>query len=137
PFGRRPLGLADRSKTVPRPLRLSRIQARSHGVAARAAISALLITGLVNESRANSGEKDQQTEGRLRRTSLEDLGQIEVTTASKEPVKASRIPAAIYVITQEDIQRSGATSVPEVLRQAPGVEVAQVDSNTWSLGIRG
>jgi iron complex outermembrane receptor protein len=69
--------------------------------------------------------------------SLEDLGQIEVTTASKEPVKASRTPAAIYVITQEDIRRSGATSVPEALRLAPGVEVARVDSNTWSLGIRG
>src|SRR6266478_6458427 len=60
-----------------------------------------------------------------------------VTTASKVPVKATRTPAAIYVITQEDIRRSGATSIPEALRLAPGVEVAQVDSNTWSLGVRG
>ena len=69
--------------------------------------------------------------------SLEELGQIEVTTASKVPVKATRTPAAIYVITQEDIRRSGATSIPEALRMAPGVEVARVDSNTWSLGVRG
>src|SRR5205823_7387633 len=69
--------------------------------------------------------------------SLEDLGDIEVTTVSKEPVKASQTPAAIYVITQEDIRRSGATSIPEALRLAPGVEVARVDSNTWSLGVRG
>jgi iron complex outermembrane receptor protein len=68
---------------------------------------------------------------------LEELGQIEVTTASKVPVKASRTPAAIYVITQEDIRRSGATSIAEALRLAPGVEVARVDSNTWSLGVRG
>jgi iron complex outermembrane receptor protein len=68
---------------------------------------------------------------------LEELGQIEVTTASKVPVKASRTPAAIYVITQEDIWRSGATSIAEALRLAPGVEVARVDSNTWSLGVRG
>jgi iron complex outermembrane recepter protein len=68
---------------------------------------------------------------------LEELGQIEVTTASKEPVKASRTPAAIFVITQGDIRRSGATSIPEALRLAPGVEVARVDSNTWSIGVRG
>ena len=45
--------------------------------------------------------------------------------------------AAVYVITQDDIRRSGATSIPEVLRLAPGVEVARVDSNHWSVGIRG
>src|SRR5438093_4601437 len=69
--------------------------------------------------------------------SLEDLGDIEVTTASKEPVKASLTPAAIYVITQEDIRRSGITSFPEVLRLAPGVEVARIDSVRWSVGVRG
>src|SRR5438093_5662739 len=69
--------------------------------------------------------------------SLEDLGDIEVTTASKEPVKASLTPAAIYVITQEDIRRSGATSIPEVLRLAPGIEVARIDAVKWSVGIRG
>lgn len=74
---------------------------------------------------------------RLTQVSLEQLGEIEVTTASKVPVKANRIPAAIFVITQEDIRRSGASSLPEVLRLAPGVEVARIDSNTWSVGVRG
>ncbi len=46
-------------------------------------------------------------------------------------------PAAIFVITQEDIRRSGATSIPEVLRLAPGVEVARIDANHWSVAIRG
>jgi len=100
-------------------------------------MSLLLLPGLVKQSRGDSAQKDQKSEGRLTQVSLEELGQIEVTTASKEPVKASRTPAAIYVITQEDIRRSGATSIAEALRLAPGVEVARVDSNTWSLGVRG
>jgi iron complex outermembrane receptor protein len=88
-------------------------------------------------TRAQARASDQKPGESLKRLSLEDLGQIEVTTASKVPVKATRTPAAIYVITQEDIRRSGATSIPEALRLAPGVEVARVDSNTWSLGVRG
>jgi iron complex outermembrane receptor protein len=100
-------------------------------------MSLLLLPGLVKQSRGDSDQKDQKSEGRLTQVSLEELGQIEVTTASKVPVKASRTPAAIYVITQEDIRRSGATSIAEALRLAPGVEVARVDSNTWSLGVRG
>ncbi len=78
----------------------------------------------------NSGEP-------LKQLSLEQLGDIEVTTASKAPEAAMRTPAAIYVITQEDIERSGATNIPEVLRLAPGVEVARIDGNKWSIGIRG
>jgi len=97
----------------------------------------MLLIGLVKESRGDSTEADPKAGQRLTHVSLEDLGQIEVTTASKVPVKATRTPAAIYVITQEDIRRSGATSIPEALRLAPGVEVARVDSNTWSLGVRG
>jgi iron complex outermembrane receptor protein len=73
----------------------------------------------------------------LKDLSLEELSQIEVTTPSKEPVKAFQTPAAIYVITGEDIRRSGATTIPDALRLAPGVEVARIDGNKWSVGIRG
>ena len=73
----------------------------------------------------------------LKGMSLEELSQIEVTTPSKAPSKAIEVPAAIFVITGEDIRRSGATSIPEALRLAPGVEVARIDSNKWSIGIRG
>ena len=73
----------------------------------------------------------------LKQLSLEELSQIEVTTPSKEPTKVSQTAAAIYVITGEDIRRSGATSIPEALRLAPGVEVARIDGNNWSIGIRG
>ena len=73
----------------------------------------------------------------LKGLSLEQLGEIEVVTASKQPVQVNKTPAAIYVITQEDIRRSGALSLPEALRLAPGVEVARIDSVKWSIGIRG
>lgn len=73
----------------------------------------------------------------LKNLSLEELSQIEVTTPSKEPESAFRSPTAIYVITGDDIRRAGATSIPEALRLAPGVEVARIDANRWSVGIRG
>jgi iron complex outermembrane receptor protein len=73
----------------------------------------------------------------LKSLSLEQLSQLEVTTVSKKPEKAFQTPAAIYVITGDDIRRSGATSLPEALRLAPGVEVARIDGNKWSIGIRG
>jgi iron complex outermembrane receptor protein len=69
--------------------------------------------------------------------SPEQLLGAEVISASKRPEKFSDVPAAIYVITAEDISRSGLTSIPEVLRMAPGVEVARADSNTWAISIRG
>src|SRR5437660_7405134 len=100
-------------------------------------ITVVLVGGLVGASRGDSGQNNEEAVNHLTQISLEDLGNIEVTTASKEPVKASRTPAAIYVVTQEDIRRSGATSIPEALRLVPGVEVARIDSNTWSLGVRG
>src|SRR6266700_3723104 len=97
----------------------------------------LLAAAFVNGSFAESSETNPEGKARLTRLSLEQLGNTEVTTVSKEPVKVNRTPAAIYVITQDDIRRSGATSIPEVLRQAPGVEVSRIDSHKWSLGVRG
>src|SRR5205823_11518751 len=64
---------------------------------------------------------------------LESLMKIEVTSVSKRPEKLSDAAAAIYVITQEDIRRSGVTSIPEALRLAPGMEVARQDAHTWAI----
>src|SRR6202158_127293 len=105
--------------------------------AANVFVLLLLVTLTHQMARAQAKQSNQNPPENLKQVSLEELGQIEVTTASKVPVKATRTPAAIYVITQEDIRRAGATSIPEALRMAPGVEVARVDSNTWSLGVRG
>jgi iron complex outermembrane receptor protein len=73
----------------------------------------------------------------LIKTDLADLINMEVTSVSKKEQKLSQAGAAIYVITQEDIHRSGATNLPDLLRMVPGVDVAQVDSNTWAITIRG
>src|SRR5258708_7244333 len=69
--------------------------------------------------------------------SLEELAQTRVTSVSKEEEPLFQTPAAVYVITAEDIRRSGATSIPEALRLAPGVDVARINSNQWAVGIRG
>ena len=107
-------------------------------IAAAGTFVLLLLLAVTDQmTRAQDTQGNQNPPENLKQVSLEQLGQIEVITASKVPVKATRTPAAICVITQEDIRRSGATSIPEALRLAPGVEVARVDSNTWSLGVRG
>jgi iron complex outermembrane receptor protein len=69
--------------------------------------------------------------------SLEELLTIEVTTASKVEEKAFESASAIFVITNEDIIRSGVTTIPDALRMAPGIQVAQIDSNKWAIAARG
>src|SRR5712672_251952 len=103
----------------------------------RIMLSLCMVASWTQEGWAVAHENTQETPGQLKRLSLEQLGNVEVTTLSKEPEQVWRTPAAIYVITQEDIRRSGATNVPDILRLAPGVEVAQTDSSTWAVGIRG
>src|SRR6267378_3617453 len=97
----------------------------------------LLFAGLVSAGWAHAADGDHNGQVPLMNLSLEQLGEIEVTAASKEPEQVWRTPAAIYVLTQEDIRRSGATSIPEVLRLVPGVEIAQINSSVWAVGIRG
>ncbi|HWF90851.1 MAG TPA: TonB-dependent receptor [Terriglobales bacterium] len=69
--------------------------------------------------------------------SLADLGNVEVTSTSKEPEELWKTPAAVYVLTQDDIRRSGATTIPEALRLVPGVQVSRIDQDHWAVGIRG
>src|SRR5205809_405969 len=78
-----------------------------------------------------------QTTEELKRMSLAELVNIDVTSVSKAPVSVQRTAAAVFVITAEDIRRSGVTTIPEALRLAPGVHVARIDANKWSVGIRG
>lgn len=68
---------------------------------------------------------------------LEDLLHAEVSSVSKRVEDSFTAPAAIYVITGEDIRRSGATSIPEALRLAPGLSVAQLNASTWAITARG
>ncbi len=69
--------------------------------------------------------------------SIQELMNIEVTSVSKKAQKLSEAPAAIFVITNEDIRRSGARNVPEALRLAPGVDVAAIGGGRYAVSIRG
>jgi iron complex outermembrane recepter protein len=69
--------------------------------------------------------------------SLDELLDLEVTSVSKKSQPISAAAAAVFVITGDDIRRSGVTTVPDALRMAPGVQVAQVDANKWAISARG
>jgi iron complex outermembrane receptor protein len=69
--------------------------------------------------------------------SIEELGQLQVTSVSRRSESLNQAAASIYVITAEDIRRSGVTSIPEALRLAPGVEVARNGASEWTISIRG
>ena len=68
---------------------------------------------------------------------LEELGKLEVAAVSRKAQKLSDMPAAVTVLSAEDIRRSGARSIPEALREVPGVNVAQIGSARWAVGVRG
>ena len=69
--------------------------------------------------------------------SLEELMNVEITSVSKKKEKLSGAAAAVFVITQDDIRRSGVTSIPEALRMVPGLHVARLDNNKWAVTARG
>src|SRR5881392_3479595 len=69
--------------------------------------------------------------------SIEELGNIQITSVSKHTERLSDAPAAIFVITGDDIRRSGATRLPEALRLAPNLEVARVSASSYAISARG
>jgi iron complex outermembrane recepter protein len=73
----------------------------------------------------------------LSQVSIEDLMNIEITSASRKEQRAADVAAAVFVITHDDIRRSGMTTIPDLLRLAPGVDVAQINSNKWAVSVRG
>src|SRR5574337_188812 len=73
----------------------------------------------------------------LTELSLEQLMGIEITSASKKEEPLWDSAAAVFVITGEDIRRAGMKSIPEALRLAPGLQVAQFGSNRWAISARG
>lgn len=81
-----------------------------------------------------TSEKKRQD---LLELSIEELMDVQVTSASKRPERLADTAAAVFVITQEDIRRSGATNIPEALRLVPGFMVGQANSQAWSVSSRG
>jgi iron complex outermembrane receptor protein len=96
---------------------------------AAAALSILAGIGLQNSC--------SQVPSDLSSMSLEQLTQLDVSSVSRREQKLFATPAAVYVITRDEILQSGATNVPEVLRMVPGLEVAQIDANKWAVSSRG
>lgn len=95
-------------------------------------LSLLILAGI---SEAGDGSKSIPKD--LTELTLQELMDLTVTSVAKKEQKLSRAASAIYVITGEDIRRSGVTSVPEALRMAPGIQVARIDQNKWAISARG
>jgi iron complex outermembrane receptor protein len=79
----------------------------------------------------------QKSKPDLSDISLDTLVNTEITSVSRKEEKLSRAAAAVFVISQEDIRRSGLNSIPELLRMVPGITVAQIDANQWAITSRG
>lgn len=73
----------------------------------------------------------------LSRLSIEELAQVQVTSVSKRAEPLSEAAAALYVITQDEISRSPATSLPQLLRQAPNLDVQRVNARQYAISARG
>ena len=105
---------------------------------ASASVAALcgLALGLVCSTAAHAAGTPLSLDD-LDRLSIEDLANIEISSVSKTPQPLSDAAAAIYVITHDDIMRSGAASLPDMLRLAPNLQVAQITANSFAVSARG
>jgi len=79
----------------------------------------------------------QTTKPDLTQLTIEDLMNIEITSASRKEQRVLDVAAAIFVITRDDIRRSGMTTIPDLLRMVPGLQVAQLNAGRWALSVRG
>jgi iron complex outermembrane receptor protein len=84
-----------------------------------------------------AGGAAAQSVEQLQRYSIEDLSNLEITSVSKRPEPLRDAAASVYVITNEDIRRSGAISLPEALRLAPNLEVMRLTASTYVISARG
>ncbi len=106
-------------------------------------ILAVCLTGLIglplssNVAFAANADPGQSPPPELTTLSLEELMKVEVTSVSKQAQPLFQAAAAIFVITQEDIRRSGVTTIPEALRMAPGIQVARLNTHRWAVSSRG
>ena len=104
----------------------------------RICLTSVAVGLFLSAGRASAQSQDTiATPGELKRLSLEELLEINVTSVSRKPEKLSQVASAIQVITNEEIRRSGATSIPEALRLAPNLQVAQVGAHQWAISARG
>lgn len=100
-----------------------------------ALVAATALSGAT--ARAEELANDQAAVEQLRGLSIEELANVQVSTVSRHEESLAQAPAATYVITREEIIRSGARTVPEILRLAPNLFVAQTSASDWVITARG
>jgi len=98
---------------------------------------AAAILGLPQVCAREPGNARRSPPADLSEASLEQLMDIEVVSVTRRPQPKSRTAAAVYVITAEEIRRSGARSIPELLRMVPGLHVARINTSQWVIATRG
>jgi iron complex outermembrane recepter protein len=98
-------------------------------------VGALIVYGCV--STVARADNAAPSIGELKQLNVEDLMNVQVTSVARHPERLIEAASAIQVITQEDIRRSGATSIPEALRLADNLQVAQKNSHDWAISARG
>jgi len=86
---------------------------------------------------AGADAADLPSASELSELSLEQLANLEITSVSKRPERLADAPASVFVITADDIRRSGATTLPEALRLAPNLQVSQVSATGYNIRARG
>jgi iron complex outermembrane receptor protein len=93
------------------------------------------LTGLLLAAPASAQQMASAQE--VQSLSIEQLANVEITSVSKSPQSLATAPATIFVITQDDIQRTSGTSIPEILRLAPNLQVAQLSASSYGITARG
>jgi hypothetical protein len=91
----------------------------------RALLVLLAVSVIATDARA-------QAPPDLSRATLEDLMKMQITSASRKEQPIEEVPAAVFVLTQDDIRRSGMRTIPELLRLVPGVQVGRINSSIWA-----
>jgi len=106
----------------------------------RAALAAVVAAGVAALAFPDTVRADEANAGGgadLLGMSIEQLMEVEVTSVSRKNERLAQATSAVYVITQDDIRRSGARTLPDALRLAPGITVLRIDGNKWAIGSRG
>lgn len=84
-----------------------------------------------------AGLRAEVRRSKLGELSIEELLQVKITSVERRELSLGRSASAVYVITRDQIERSYAATVPDLLRRVPGLQVAQIDANKWAIGGRG
>src|SRR6266852_234811 len=99
--------------------------------------NALVLSVLLASAAAPAFSAEPPRSGDIADLSIEELGNIQITSVSKHAERLADAAASIFVITGEDIRRSGATRLPEALRLAPNLEVARASASSYAISARG